>query len=87
MQEFVDSCLWCFDRLRMVACFHSYIGLAAFLNGHDGNIVPIEADARSIKVAHPDLKIITLDTRYGTRRNLLPPDFFYVRHGLGHGGQ
>lgn len=57
------------------------------MNGHDGNISPIEVAARSAKVAHPDFKIVTLDAWWMMVGNLLPPDFFEVWNGLGHGGE
>lgn len=57
------------------------------MNGHDGNIAPIEVAARSAKVAHPDFKIVSLDAWWNTLGNLLPPDFFEVWNGLGHAGE
>ncbi len=57
------------------------------MNGHDGNIAPIEIATRSSKVAHPDFKIVTLEAWWMTLGNLLPPDFFEVWKGLGHGGE
>jgi len=57
------------------------------MNGHDGNISPIEVASRSAKVAHPDFKIVSLDAWWMTIGQLLPPDFFAVWNGLGHGGE
>ena len=57
------------------------------MNGHDGNIAPIEVAARSAKVAHPDFKIASLDAWWMVVGKLLPPDFFEVWNGLGHGGE
>jgi len=57
------------------------------LNGHDGNIPSIEIASRLAKVAHPDLKIVSLDAWWNTLLPLLPPDFFSVWNGLGHGGE
>ncbi len=57
------------------------------MNGHDGNIAPIEVASRSAKVAHPDFKIVSLDAWWMTLGELLPPDFFQVWKGLGHGGE
>jgi creatinine amidohydrolase len=57
------------------------------LNGHDGNIAPIEVAARSAKVAHPDFKIATLEAWWAKLGPLLPPGFFEVWNGLGHGGE
>ena len=57
------------------------------LNGHDGNIPSIEIASRLAKVAHPDLKIVSLDAWWNTLLPLLSPDFFAVWNGLGHGGE
>jgi creatinine amidohydrolase len=57
------------------------------MNGHDGNIAPIEIAARTAKVAHPDFKIVSLDAWWKVVGELLPADFFEVWSGLGHGGE
>ena len=57
------------------------------MNGHDGNIAPIEVAAREAKVAHPDFKIVSLDAWWNMVGNLVPPGFFEVWNGLGHGGE
>ncbi len=57
------------------------------MNGHDGNIAPIEVASRTAKVAHPDFKIVSLDAWWNMVGNVLPPDFFDVWKGLGHGGE
>lgn len=57
------------------------------MNGHDGNIAPIEVAARSAKVAHPDFKIVSLDAWWKMVGDVLPPDFFDVWNGLGHAGE
>lgn len=57
------------------------------MNGHDGNIAPIEVASRSAKVAHPELKIVSLDAWWMMVGDLLPADFFQVWKGLGHGGE
>jgi creatinine amidohydrolase len=57
------------------------------MNGHDGNIAPIEVASRSAKVAHPDFKIVSLDAWWMMVGDLLPADFFAVWKGLGHGGE
>jgi creatinine amidohydrolase len=57
------------------------------MNGHDGNIAPIEIAARSAKVAHPDFRIVSLDAWWMSIGQLLPKDFFAVWNGLGHGGE
>ena len=57
------------------------------MNGHDGNIAPIEVAARSAKVSHPDFKIVSLDAWWKMVGDLVPPGFFEVWNGLGHGGE
>ncbi len=57
------------------------------MNGHDGNIAPIEVASRSAKVAHPDFKIVSLDAWWNVIGDLLPRNFFAVWNGLGHGGE
>jgi len=57
------------------------------LNGHDGNIASIEMASRTVKAAHPGMKIVSLDAWWNTLGQLLPPDFFEVWNGLGHGGE
>jgi creatinine amidohydrolase len=56
------------------------------INGHDGNIGPIELAARSLKDAYPEVVIACLEswwTLVGTIRH----DLFDVWNGLGHGGE
>jgi creatinine amidohydrolase len=57
------------------------------INGHDGNIPPIEAATRDMKVKYPDLSLAVLDAWWVTAGNLLPADTFEVWNGLGHGGE
>jgi creatinine amidohydrolase len=57
------------------------------INGHDGNIPCIEAGARDIKVANPDMGIAVLDAWWITAGELLPKDTFEVWNGLGHAGE
>jgi len=57
------------------------------INGHDGNIAPIEAAARDVKVANPDIGLAVLDAWWVTAGTLLPKDTFEVWDGLGHGGE
>jgi len=57
------------------------------INGHDGNIPSIEIAARTVKAAHPEMKIVSLDAWWNTLGLLLPPGFFEVWNGLGHGGE
>ena len=56
------------------------------INGHDGNIGPIELAARSLKDAYPEVVVACLEswwTLVGTIRH----DLFDVWNGLGHGGE
>jgi creatinine amidohydrolase len=57
------------------------------MNGHDGNIAAIEVAARTLKVAHPDFKIVSLDAWWNLTSSVLGKDFFEVWNGLGHGGE
>jgi len=57
------------------------------INGHDGNIPPIEIAARDLKVKYPDVGMAVLDAWWVTAGNLLPKDTFEVWDGLGHGGE
>jgi len=57
------------------------------MNGHDGNIAPIEVAARTAKVAHPDFKIVSMDAWWKMVGDLVPEGFFEVWNGLGHGGE
>ncbi len=57
------------------------------INGHDGNIAPIEVATREFKVEHPDMKIAVLEAWWVTAGKLLPKGTFEVWDGLGHGGE
>ena len=57
------------------------------LNGHDGNISPIEIAARNIKVIYPEVKIAVQNDWWIVAGKLLPPDTFEVWDGLGHAGE
>jgi len=57
------------------------------INGHDGNIPSMEIAAHKVKAAHPEMKIVSLDAWWNTLSQLLPPGFFEVWNGLGHGGE
>jgi len=63
------------------------IGKIFILNGHDGNIAPIEIATREIKVKYPQAKIAVLEAWWIAAGKLLPPDTFEVWNGLGHGGE
>lgn len=57
------------------------------VNGHDGNMAPIEIAARSAKMEFPEVRIASLDAWWVTAGKLLPPDTFEVWNGLGHAGE
>lgn len=57
------------------------------MNGHDGNIAPIEIAARDVKMEFPDARIANLDAWWVVAGKLLPPDTFEVWNGLGHAGE
>ncbi|MCX6090137.1 MAG: creatininase family protein [Candidatus Atribacteria bacterium] len=57
------------------------------INGHDGNIAPIEIAARSVKVSYPEVFIASLDAWWVKAGELLPPETFEVWNGLGHAGE
>ena len=57
------------------------------VNGHDGNIAPIEVATREFKVEHPEMKICVLEAWWTTAGELLPKGTFEVWDGLGHAGE
>ncbi|HOQ67016.1 MAG TPA: creatininase family protein [Candidatus Atribacteria bacterium] len=57
------------------------------INGHDGNIAPIEIAARSVKVKYPESFIASLDAWWVKASELLPPGTFEAAEGLGHAGE
>ena len=46
------------------------------MNGHDGNIAPIEIASRKIKEKYPDAQIAALTQWWVAAGNLLPKDDF-----------
>jgi creatinine amidohydrolase len=56
------------------------------INGHDGNIAPIEIAARSVKNKHPEI-IITCLEAWWVLIGEIRKDLFDVWNGLGHGGE
>ncbi|MGH9972774.1 MAG: creatininase family protein, partial [Nitrososphaeraceae archaeon] len=56
------------------------------INGHDGNIAPIEIAARSIKNKHPEMIIACLES-WWILVGQMKKDIFEVWNGLGHGGE
>lgn len=57
------------------------------MNGHDGNIAPIEIASRAIKVAYPNVKIASLDAWWLAIGNIFPKDYFDAWNGAGHAGE
>ncbi|MBI5606460.1 MAG: creatininase family protein [Deltaproteobacteria bacterium] len=57
------------------------------MNGHDGNISPIEIATRSIKIKFPEVRIASLDAWWITAGKLIPPHTFEVWDGMGHAGE
>jgi creatinine amidohydrolase len=57
------------------------------INGHDGNIAPIELAARALKVQHPDVVIARLNDWWVAAGKIIPENTFEVWNGLGHAGE
>lgn len=57
------------------------------MNGHDGNIAPIEIASRKIKEKYPQARIAALPAWWVTAGDLLPEGTFEVWNGLGHAGE
>lgn len=71
----------------MESCVRWGIRKIIVINGHDGNIAPIEIAARDVKLEHPDIGMAVLDAWWVTAGALVPKDTFEVWDGLGHGGE
>lgn len=56
------------------------------LNGHDGNIGPMEVASRNIKDKHPEVMIACLES-WWTLVGQIDKSLFEVWNGLGHGGE
>ena len=56
------------------------------INGHDGNIAPIELASRLIKEKHPYVVISCLES-WWTLLGSIDKELFEVWQGLGHGGE
>lgn len=56
------------------------------INGHDGNIAPIEIAARHVK-EETGANIVVLEAWWSTAGRLLPEGTFEVYDGLGHAGE
>ena len=64
----------------------NHISRILIINGHDGNIGPIEISARLIKNKHPEIIIACLES-WWVLVGQLRRDLFEVWSGLGHGGE
>lgn len=56
------------------------------VNGHDGNIAPIEIAARAYKMSHPEVSILTLPSWWENLDAILPEGTLSEWNG-GHGGE
>lgn len=57
------------------------------INGHDGNIAPIELAARAVKVEFPEVTIASLNDWWVAAGKMVPENFFEKWNGLGHAGE
>lgn len=69
------------------AVLRNGINKIIIINGHDGNIAPIEIASRKIKEQYPDARIAALTQWWVIAGELLPDDTFEVWNGLGHAGE
>ena len=79
------TCLVLYDIIESV--IRNGVNKIFIMNGHDGNIAPIEIASRRIKEKHPGARIAALPAWWITAGELLPADTFEVMGGLGHGGE
>ena len=73
-----------YDTIESV--LRNKINKVIIINGHDGNIAPIEIASRQIKENYPDARIISLPEWWLTAGDLLPENTFEVWNGSGHAG-
>lgn len=71
----------------MESVLRNKINKIIIINGHDGNIAPIEIASRMIKEDYPDARIISLPEWWNTVGELLPEGTFEVWNGSGHAGE
>lgn len=69
------------------SCIRQGINNIFLMNGHDGNIAPIEIASRKIKEVYPEAQIVALTQWWVAAGDLLPEDTFEVWGGLGHAGE
>ena len=70
----------------LVSLVNNKITRILIINGHDGNIAPIESAARIMKDEHPEVIISCLE-QWWVLVGKLNNDLFDVWDGLGHGGE
>ncbi len=69
------------------SCMRNGMNKVYILNGHDGNIAPIEIASRKIKEKYPQARIAALDQWWSVAGKLLPENTFGVMNGEGHAGE
>ena len=71
----------------LASCIRGGIRKIYIMNGHDGNIAPIEIASRKIKEAFPEARIAVLEQWWAAAGEILPAGTFEVWNGLGHAGE
>ncbi|MCO4892372.1 creatininase family protein [Cupriavidus sp. WGtm5] len=71
-----------FESLLAYGIRHIFV-----LNGHDGNIAPLEIAQRKVKQRHPEAVFAFMPAWWYLVGKLLGEDFFAEWDGLGHGGE
>lgn len=71
-----------FESLIAYDIWHIFV-----LNGHDGNIAPLEIAQRKVKQRHPEVVFAFMPAWWNVVGNLLGDNFFAEWGGLGHGGE
>jgi creatinine amidohydrolase len=66
--------------------YNNGVNKILIINGHDGNIAPIEIAARNTKDRYPNITIACLES-WWELIGKISPDTFNVWDGLGHGGE
>ncbi|MBQ4649571.1 MAG: creatininase family protein [Firmicutes bacterium] len=69
------------------SCIRQGIKKIFLMNGHDGNIAPIEIASRKIKEVYPDVNIASMTQWWVAAAELLPEGTFEVWNGNGHAGE
>lgn len=69
------------------SCMRNGMNKVYIVNGHDGNIAPIEIASRKIKEKYPQARIVSMDRWWVAAGQLLPEGTFEVMNGEGHAGE